>query len=146
MPRATIAHAHFVYTRAHLHFLPRCRSPSFALFYNRSSLCSASCLRVTSCPLPPALKPSLSLSTNNSEVSGEETRCTVNYKNKTNTKTVRQYIDLDVDILCPTKRGARVILLRSRKPCTPARYWKPYITSVMLYLLFYINSFTSSTH
>ena len=65
---------------------------------------------------------SLYLCTANSEVRGEETRCTVNYKSKTNTKTVRQYIDLDVDILCATKRGARVILLRSRKPCTPARY------------------------
>ena len=120
MPRATIAHAQFV-----------CRGvevPHSPFFTTVPPFVPLSQSHGVSSPSPACVEAfSLYLCTANSEVRGEETRCTVNYKSKTNTKTLQQYIDLDVDILCATKRGARVILLRLRKPCTPARYWKPYI-------------------
>ena len=100
-------------------------SPVLYSLFSQPFLPMFCCLRVTICPLPlpPALKPSLSLSsTANSEFSGEETRFifrrtrTVNdYKSKTNTETVWQ---------CKTFRAVyrlplaitELILLRSRKP------------------------------
>ena len=122
MPKATIAHVQFIYICAD------CQSSlQTSCFLNRSSLCSAVSKSRRALSLSHLRWSLLSLSsTANSEVSGEETRCsfefctihTVNYKSKTNTeqsgstRLYGQYIDF--------QSTSRVILEALHSSCDQA--------------------------